>query len=223
MGDVLIGLLIVVLGLGVAFLGLRLWFIMLPIWGFIAGFFVGLLGVTALFGDGFFSTLGGWVAGIVVGIILAGLAYLFWYAGALLAAGSVGALIATALMAALNVETTWVITLVAIIGAAALVLLALVLALPIYIVVINTALTGAAAAVVGTMLVFDRIDRGDLQYGATWAMWDASWVWTLAWLVVAVAGVAYQLTQIESVALPTERWVRAEPGADATHRSHWAR
>ena len=139
MDDFFLGLFALILGLGVCFLGLRLFFIMLPIWGFIAGFFVGAEGFTAIFGDGFLSTVTGWVLGFFVGLLFAVLTYLFWYVGAIIAVGSVGASLGSGLMAAFNVDTDWVIFIVAAIVAVLAVVLAIVFFLPVYMVIVSTA------------------------------------------------------------------------------------
>ena len=213
MDDFLVGLFALGLGLAVCFLGLRLFFFMLPIWGFVAGFFVGAAGVTAIFGDGFLSTVTGWVIGFFVGLLFAVASYFVWYIGAIIAAGSVGALLGSGLMAAFNVDSEWVIFIVAVIGAALFALAALVLALPVWIVLVNTAIAGAMAAVAGAMLIFDRIDLDDLQNGSAWALIEESWFWVLVWIVVAVLGIVSQMRQVTDVVLPEEKWVRADPNS----------
>jgi hypothetical protein len=209
--DVLVGLLVIVIGAGVCFLGLRLWFILLPVWGFVAGFFIGASAVTGLFGDGFLSTVSSWVVGFIVAIGLAVLSYLLWYVGVIIAAGSVGALIGSGFMQAIGVDSGWATFIVAAIVAAVFVVGAFLLALPIYIVVVESALAGAVAVVTGVMLVFNRIDVEDLQRGPAWSFIQDSWFWVLAWAVIAGAGIYYQLMDISRTQLPTERWIRAEP------------
>jgi hypothetical protein len=208
--DVLIGLLVIALGAAVAFLGLRLWFILLPVWGFFAGFFIGASAVTGLFGDGFLSTVSSWVVGIIVGIGLAILAYLLWYAGVIIAAGSVGALIGSGFMQAIGVDSGWATFIVAAIVAAVFAVGAFILALPIYIVIVESAAAGAAAIVTGVMLLFNRVDVEDLQRGPAWSFIQDSWFWILAWAVIAAVGIYYQLMEIARARLPEERWIRAQ-------------
>jgi len=211
MDDFFLGLFALILGLGVCFLGLRLFFIMLPIWGFIAGFFVGAEGFTAIFGDGFLSTVTGWVLGFFVGLLFAVLAYLFWYVGAIIAVGSVGAYVGSGLMAAFNVDTDWVIFIVAAIFAIAAAFIAIVFFLPVYMVIVSTAFLGATAIVSGIMLIFNQADKEAFHWGSAMAMINDSWFWLLLWVVIAAAGMVYQLMSIAAAALPEERWVRAEP------------
>ncbi|HWV22917.1 MAG TPA: hypothetical protein VNZ58_01900 [Thermomicrobiales bacterium] len=74
--DILLGLFLIVFGLVIAFVGLQMFVVMLPLLGLVSGFYVGAAAVAAIFGDGFLSTVTGWMVGIVVGIIFATLA---WY------------------------------------------------------------------------------------------------------------------------------------------------
>jgi hypothetical protein len=213
MDDFLVGLLVVLLGAAVCFLGLRLWFFMLPIWGFVAGFFVGAEVVTGFFGDGFLSTVTGWVFGIVVGLLFALASYLVWFLGALLAAGSVGALAGSGLMAAFEVDSDWIVFLVSAAGALLFVFIALVLVLPVWVVIVSTAMAGAVGVVAGALLIFNQIDLEELDHGATWAMIQDSWFWLLVWVVLAGLGIAAQLRSIAEAALPEDRWARVHYGS----------
>jgi len=211
MDDFLIGLLALILGLGVTFLGLRLFFIMLPIWGFIAGFYLGAEAWTAIFGDNFLSTVTGWVLGLLVGIVFAVLAFLFWYVGAIIAVGSVGATLGSGLMVAFNVNTDWVIFIVAAIGAILFAVIAVVFFLPVYMVIVSTAFLGATAVTAGIMLIFNVVDKEAFHWGSAFGIIEESWWWFLVWAVIAGLGIAYQLMSMAAVRLPEERWTRAEP------------
>jgi hypothetical protein len=168
--------------------------------------------VTAIFGDGFLSTVTGWVFGIVVGLIFAVLSYLVWYVGAIIAAGSVGALAGSGLMNAFDVDTDWIVFLAAAAGAVLVAFAALVLALPVWVVIFSTALAGAAGVIDGVMLVFDQIDLEDQERGAVWAMIDDSWFWLIVWAVIAGLGFAFQIRSIAEAVLPDDRWTRAQYG-----------
>jgi len=73
--DFLIGLLLLVVGAAFCFVGYRFFRILIAIWGFFAGFNLGASGMVALFGQNFLGTVTGWVLGIVVGLVIAVLAY----------------------------------------------------------------------------------------------------------------------------------------------------
>lgn len=211
MADVLIGILLGLIGLAVCFAGLRVFFVALPFIGFVTGFFVGAAGVRAIWNDSFLSNFTGAIVGLIVGAVFGLLAYIFWYVGALLSAGSTGALLGSALMNGFGVSSGWVIAIVAIAVGVVFFLLALMLALPIWIVIVNTAFLGASAIVGSVLLIFNQIDRADLGYGVAWAAIEESWFWLIVWAVITVAGLGAQSRSITSVVLPEDRWSTAQP------------
>jgi hypothetical protein len=207
--DILIGIFLVVFGVVIAFVGIQVFFAVLPIVGFIGGFYVGAAGVEALFGDGFLSTVTGWVAGIVVGLLFAWIAWYWWYAGVLIAATASGALLATTLASAIGVDSSFILFLFGIFGAAGVAFLALMVNLPVYVAIINTAIVGAAIVMNGFMLIFNQVDTEQLEEGFAVVMTDVSWWWVLGWAAVAAVGVGRQLTLKEQMRLPSDRWTQA--------------
>ena len=87
--------------------------------------------------------------------------------------------------------------------------------LPIYIVIVNSALAGASLAVAGLLTIFGTIEVVELANGATLAvvnetkLGSASWLWVLAWIVLAAAGIFYQLRSVAEIELPAEKWAPA--------------
>jgi hypothetical protein len=197
--DILIGLLLVLLGAAIATMGLRLWFWILPVLGFVSGFFLGAILVTNLALS--------WIVGLVVGVAFSLISILWWYVGAIIAMSTSGALLATGILATFDVESRWALAIAAIIGAGLFAFLGLAYAVPLYIVIFNTAIVGALGVVSGILMVFDQIDRSDLGTGHAVAIIDDSLFWWLAWLIVAVAGVMVQLRQQAAVVFPSERYV----------------
>jgi hypothetical protein len=211
--DILFGLLAVAIGAAVCLAGLRLWFWLLPVLGFVVGFLGGAALVTWLFGDGFLSTTLGIVVGFVLGIGGALISYLWWYVGAILAAGSAGAMLGSSLFAAIGIDSSVVLFIIGLVFAVVFVFGALMLALPIYIVVVNTAIAGATIAIAGLMLMFDRVDRGEIGTLAAWTRIHDNWILWVLWIVLAGAGIASQLSMIRRVVLPEERWTRVPAAA----------
>ena len=205
--DILIGILSVLLGLAVATMGIRLWFWMLPILGFMAGFFLGTIAIYQLAGDGILATALSWVVGLVAGLAFALISWFWWYFGVIIAAGSAGAGIASGLAASLGAERDWVLVLAGIIGAASFVFGALLFNLPIYIVIVNTAIAGALGAVAGLLLIFDRLDLDNLGGGQAVAIVRDSLGWWLLWVAIAGIGIAMQLRLTALMALPEDRFV----------------
>ena len=214
--EILIGIVLAVIGLAVCFFGLRFWFILLPVFGAVTGFFVGARVMQDLFGTGFLATATSWIVGIIVAIAFALLSYFVWYAGAIIMAGAVGASLFSGILHALFTNPWGVVLfIVAAIGAIIFAVGALVLNLPIYIVIVNSALGGASLVIAGLLTIFGTIEVVELANGAALAvvneskLGSASWLWVLAWIVLAVAGIFYQLRSVDEIRLPEEKWVPA--------------
>ena len=207
--DLLVGLALGAFGLFVCFAGLRVFFIALPIVGFVTGFFIGVAGTRAITNDSFLGNLTAAIIGLVAGVVLGILAYMLWYVGALISAGTTGALIGSGIMNGIGVTSGWVVFLVSLAAGIFLFVVAFRLALPIWVVIVNTAFLGAAGAVAGAMLIFNQIDRADLGYGLAWAAIEESWFWLIAWAVVAIVGLGVQSQMITSITLPEDRWSTA--------------
>jgi hypothetical protein len=208
--DILIGILLGLFGLFVTFAGLRVFFVALPIVGFFLGFFVGTIGLQELFGHGFLGTVASWIVGLVLGIVFALVSYLWWYVGALLSAGAVGASLGSGLVALLGQgDGGWLAVIVGAIGFVLFFVGALLLNLPIYIVIVNTAVAGAFLTIAGALVLFGRIGYQELGDGAAVAITEASFIWVLALVVLAVAGIVAQLNMIKDVTLPEQRWAVA--------------
>lgn len=80
MTNLVFGLLAIVVGLILCLRGQWALRILIAIWGAFVGFTVGASLVSGITGQGFLDTVWGWIAGVVVGLIFAALAYLY-YAG----------------------------------------------------------------------------------------------------------------------------------------------
>lgn len=214
--DVLAGIIMLVLGAFLVLAGTRVFFAALPIMGFIVGMTGGLALMQHLFDNRFLSTTTGIIVGLVLGVVGALISYLYWYIAIILGAGYLGASIGTGLMEAFNVDSQWVIFIVAVIGAIILALLTILLNLPVYWVIVNTAFVGATLVIGGVMLVLNRIDRVDLGYGAITAAINESWFWVIAWIVIAAVGIGAQLstlTQAIQSQFTQEKWTKLEPAS----------
>src|SRR5437764_11392260 len=100
--NIIIGLLVGLLGAVFCFVGYRFFRILIAIWGFFAGFELGAAGAAALFGSNFLGTATGWIFGLVVGLVLAVLAYFFYYVAIVLLGASAGCSLGTGCMTAIG-------------------------------------------------------------------------------------------------------------------------
>jgi hypothetical protein len=211
--DFLIGIIAIVCGLAICFAGLRMWFILLPIFGFIIGFTLAATAVASLWDDHvFLAGTSAVIAGFIVGIIFALIAYFWWYFGVILAAGFVGASLGAGFGRAISIDADWLLFIFGLVGGIVFVAAAFLLALPIYLIIVNSAIGGGVIIISGLLLVFNRIDYENLGYGTGWAAINDSWWWTLVLIVLAAAGIFVQVMSMAQTVLPEEKWVPANPG-----------
>jgi hypothetical protein len=200
--DVLIGLLLFVVGAAFCFAGYRFFRILIAIWGFFAGFNLGASGMAALFGQHFLGTVTGWVLGIVVGVVIALLAYFLYYLAIAVLGASVGYAIGSGLMGALGLNNPGFLSvLVGVVLAVLLTILVLALNLPKLLIMVFTAIGGAATIVAGFLLLFGQIHTAALQNGFDAAAIRASWIWSLIVIVLAVVGFVVQWRTMQEYTL----------------------
>ncbi len=212
--DLIVGIIMVVLGAFLALAGLRVFFAALPIMGFIVGMAGGLALMDHVFDNRFLSTTTGVIVGLVLGIVGALISYLYWYVAIVLGAAYLGASLGSGLMEAFDVNRQWVIFIAALVGAIILGLLTVLLDLPVYWVVVNTAFVGSTLVIGGLLVALNRVERVDLGYGAVTAAINESWFWVIAWIVVAAIGIGAQLTMITQAVqaqFTQEKWTKLEP------------
>jgi hypothetical protein len=213
--DFLIGLLILLVGAAFCFVGYRFFRILIAIWGFFAGFNLGASAMVALFGQTFLGTVTGWVLGIVVGLVIAVLAYFLYYVAIVLLGASVGYAIGSGLIGAIGLNNPGFVSVI--VGAALAVILAiviLVLNLPKLLIMVFTAIGGAATIVSGFLLLFGQIHTAALQYGFAAAAIRASWIWTLVVIVLAVVGFVAQWRTMQAYTLEwSEQSMQTSPSS----------
>jgi len=200
--DFLIGLLLLVVGAAFCFVGYRFFRILIAIWGFFAGFNLGASGMVALFGQNFLGTATGWVLGIVVGLVIAVLAYFLYYVAIVVLGASVGYAIGSGLMGAIGLNNPGFLSvIVGVVLAVILTILILALNLPKLLIMVFTAIGGAATIVSGFLLLFGQIHTAALQYGFAAAAIRASWIWSLVVIVLAVLGFVAQWRTMQEYTL----------------------
>jgi hypothetical protein len=185
----------IVIGAAFTMWGYRIFLVLLPIWGFFAGLWFGAHATTILFGGSFLATTTGLVIGFVLGLILAVLSYLFYMIGVAIVAGAIGYALGAGLMAAFGFDSNFLIILVGVIGGALALVLTLMWNLQKYVIIILTAIAGANALVLGVLLLFNQVSLESVQSAgsAILPVIQASWLWAIVWLVVAIVGIVYQI------------------------------
>ena len=136
--QLLMAILAVVIGLAFAFGGWRFFLLLLPLWGFFIGFSLATEGMRALTGDGTFATVTRWVVGLVVALVFAGLAYLFYYAAIAIFAGTVGYTIGAAAWGIIGNEQGVIAFVIGLVVGVVLAIGVLALNVPRYLVIVLT-------------------------------------------------------------------------------------
>lgn len=183
-----------ILGLIITFGGYRLFLVLLPIWGFFFGFALGAQTLQAVFGVGFLSTVTSWVVGFFVGAIFGLLSYLFYAVGVALVAGGLGYALGAGFMNLIGLDWNWLVWLVGIIVAIALVVVTFLFDLQKYVIIAATAIAGAGM-IVGTLVfgitgvtIVNFLSENPIQF----ALQDRP-IWTIVFLILAIAGIALQI------------------------------
>jgi hypothetical protein len=192
---ILVALFALVLGGLFLFWGYRIFLVMLPIWGFFAGFWLGAQTTVLLFGDGFLATTTGWVVGFVAGLVFALLSYLFYIFGVALIAAAVGAALVSGFMALFGLDSGLLVLIPALIGAVVLAAITIIFNLQKVVIIIVTAVGGSNALILAVLLLFGRvsIDAVSSAGSAVGPVLRDSWFWAVVWLVLALAGIIFQL------------------------------
>jgi hypothetical protein len=196
MEDLLLGVVAVVIGGALCFRGYAALRVVIAAWGAFAGFVLGAGVVAGATGEGFLASALAWAVGLVVAAGFGLLAYAYYAISVLIGMSAIGFTLGTTAMAALGVTWSWVVVLVGIVVGAVLAMLAIAGDLPKLILALLGAFAGSSIAIGGTLLMLGLLDRGDLASADTTAALDLRWGWTVAYVALAVAGLASQLRDV---------------------------
>jgi hypothetical protein len=194
MADVVLGLLAIVVGIVLTFFGYAALRLVIAAWGAFAGFVLGGTAVARATDTAYLGSLTGWLAAIGLGLVFGLIAYLYYAVSVILGMGAIGFALGTTLMVALGVRWSWVVVLVGLLLGIGLALVAIVGDLPMLILAVLSAFAGASTLLGGILLLLGRLDTADLpvEEGVAQAL-ELGWVWTAAYLVLAVVGLVNQL------------------------------
>ncbi|HEY4189446.1 MAG TPA: hypothetical protein VGM28_03415 [Candidatus Limnocylindrales bacterium] len=194
---VIIGLLAIVIGLAWAFYGLKLFAILLPIWAFFFGLIAGAQWSADIFGQGFFSTVLSWGIGLVFGLVLAAISYFWYYAAVVIAGGALGYLLAIGLFEFFGVtDPGFLVIVIGLIVGAIFAIGTFALGVPILLVMVFSALSGAAAVVNGVLILFNQVPLATMDGGIFLTLFKSGWIATIVWVVVAAAALFYQMRDV---------------------------
>lgn len=197
--DVVIGLLAIGVGAMFCFRGAVAMRIVITLWGVFAGFMLGAAAVAGADGTGFLRTTMGWLLGSVLGLVFGSLAYLFFEVAIILTMASIGFTLGTTLMVALGFDWSWVIVLVGVAVGVLFAAWSLSSNLPLVLLVLLSAFSGASAMITGVMLLVGTVDATSFTRAEAMEQMHTSWWWYASYAVLAVVGMISQFSFLESI------------------------
>jgi hypothetical protein len=180
-------------GMAVTFGGYRLFLALLPIWGFIFGFGLGAQTLQVLFGYGFLATATSWVVGFIVGALFGVLSYMFYIFAVALLAGSVGYSLGVGVMVWLGLSPGFITWIIGIALGIVLIAVTLLFNLQKYVIIIGTAGIGAGLLIGTLMMGVIGVTLTRFLDNPIQTMLQDSPLWTILFLVLAIAGIIVQL------------------------------
>jgi hypothetical protein len=214
--SLVVGLFCILFGAVLAFAGYRLFRFLLPLWGFIIGFWFSEAIIAALLGDSNTAVIIGWAAGLVGGLVLAGLSYFLFNLGVAILAASAGYWLTANALGAIGLESFWLVTILSVAVAVLLVVLALRGSIDRPLVIVLSALLGASFITLGLLFLIGDITVETFRSGVAVldAVIDSTPFWLVFWAGAAAVGAVVQwlLTGPEPEAReavdegPTEDW-----------------
>lgn len=205
MPDIILGILAILVGAVFCFRGIIAMRFVITLWGAFVGLNLGAGLVASINDESFLASALGWTVGIILAVILAVLAYLYYAVAVVLAMASIGFALGAGAMAALGVTWNWVIVLVGVIIGVLLAVLALAVDLPSVLLVVLSALGGAVAIVGGLMLLFNQINTVDFDNVSITSV-NVDWWWYAVYIVLIIAGAVAQSRMLDRERSIRQQW-----------------
>jgi hypothetical protein len=198
--DVVLGLLAVLVGAVFCFRGYLTMRIIIPIWGAFGGFVLGSALVAASDGNGLLRSGLAWIVGIVVGVVFGVLAYLFFEVSVVLAMSWIGFALGVSAMVALGVSWQWLIVVVGVVCGLVLAVIALAGNMPMVLLTVLTATSGASTMVSGILLLTNKLQTEEItESGTITDRVDDGWWWYAIWGGLVVAGIVAQFAAADRI------------------------
>lgn len=194
--QILVGLLAIGIGAAWATYGLKLFTILLPLWAFFFGLVAGAQWGQHVFGEGFFATTLSWGIGLVFGLVLAAISFFWYYAAVVLLAGAVGYSLGIGFFEYLNLGTGVIAVIVGLILGAIFAVGTFMLGVPVLLVMIFSAFSGAAAVVNGILILTGQIKLETLNGGIFGSLLHQGLLGSIVFLVLGAAALMYQMRDV---------------------------
>ncbi len=189
----IVAIVALLLGAAFCFFGFRFFLILLPIFAFVLGFNVGTDATTAIFGDGTFATVTSWVVGLVAALAFAIFSYLFYYIAVAVLGGAVGYALGASAWGLIGNEAGAVALVIGLAVGVVFAVGVLMLNVPKYLVVVLTALGGAATILAGWFILIGKVPSDQIHWTYIGFLIRDSWFYLIVFGVIAAAGILAQM------------------------------
>ena len=191
MNDAVIGLIAILVGLLACLAGYAVFRVVLPILGFFVGLGLGAQLAASLFNEPYLGSPLSWAIAILIGLVVATIAFVWWYVSVAVTIGGLGYAIGYGAAVGLGADAT-VLVIAGVAVAVIFALVALVLRVPIFIVILVTAFWGASALIGGVLILLNRVEPGQLRNGTVDVVIHLSPLWLAVWVGLGILGVLVQ-------------------------------
>jgi hypothetical protein len=192
MNDAVIGLIAILVGLLACLAGYAVFRVVLPILGFFVGLGLGAQVAARLLNEPYLGSPLSWAIAIVVGLVIATIAFVWWYVSVAVTIGGLGYAIGYGGAVGLGVGNPTGLVIAGVVVAVIFALVALLLRVPIFIVILVTAFWGASALIGGVLIILNRIEPGQLRNGSVDVVIHSTPLWLAVWIGLGVVGVLVQ-------------------------------
>lgn len=189
----IVAIVALLLGAAFCFFGFRFFLILLPIFAFVLGFNVGTDATTAIFGDGTFATVTSWVVGFIAALAFAIFSYLFYYIAVAVLGGAVGYALGASAWGLIGNEYGAIALVIGLAVGVVFAVGVLMLNVPKYLVVVLTALGGAATILAGWFILIGKIPSDNIHWTQVGFLIRDSWFYLIVWAVIVAAGIIVQM------------------------------
>ncbi|MAT04696.1 MAG: DUF4203 domain-containing protein [Acidimicrobiaceae bacterium] len=196
MSDWVAGLLAILIGAVFCYQGYIAMRIVIAVWGALVGF---ALGASIGADDGgILANALSWTLAVLLALVFAAIAYLYYAVSIALAMGSIGFTLGASLLVAFGVSWNWLIVLAGLALGIALAVVAIVGDLPSILLIVLSAMAGASAIVGGLMLLTGQLDSEQItRTAAITEELNDDWYWYVIWAVAAGTGLVTQIVSGE--------------------------
>jgi hypothetical protein len=191
MTETVIGVLAILIGLTACLAGYVVFRIVLPILGFIVGMGLGAQLAATIFDQPYLDTPLSWILAIVVGVLVATIAFAWWYISVALTIAGLGYAIGYGAAIGLGLTVSGAVV-AGIVLAVLFAVVALVLRVPIGVVMVVTAFWGSSALIGGVLILMDRIEPRQLRNGTVDVVIAESALLLAIWVALGILGVVVQ-------------------------------